>query len=125
MSSPKEEITHRQQNFSTIIAPHYHINEPDENYITDSAQETVKNPKELAVKLCDQINDLHALNCFFYIMIERLLNDQQILNEEALFGYWLNVRWLQKQSEQVKEEANQLHFTLQQIFEIDEDQKNT
>ena len=107
------------------------VREPGADYTTGSSDSTAKAEAEptmeqlgaQAVKLCDEMENLHALNSYFFIAIEGLVKDVEILTEEVLFGLWLNMRWLHKRSEEVRAAVRDLHTTIRDTRTADTDQE--
>ncbi len=105
--------------------PHVHevteVREPKGKYqSTPTAQHLVN----MATELSDQMNRLHALNRFFYVLIEGLVKDVELLNDDVLYGLWLNMRWLSEQSASVHATVNDLRHCIQQL-QATEDKANT
>ena len=107
------------------------VREPGADYTTGSSDSTAKAEAEptmeqlgaQAVKLCDEMENLHTLNSYFFIAIEGLVKDVEILTEEVLFGLWLNMRWLHERSEEVRAAVRDLHTTIRDTRTADTDQE--
>lgn len=112
-------------NVYDIRGARYQVREPDTDY-TASAPDTetqdghdssLEEIQKQATDFYDQMKNLHSLNSFFYITIEGMVKDVEILTEEVLFGLWLNMRWLHQESEQVRAAAKSLHTAINSIDE--------
>ena len=53
------------------------------------------------------------------------MKNVEILDEEVLFGLWLNMRWLRERSEEVRSAANKLHRTLREAENGDTGQEES
>ncbi len=100
------------------------IREPESEYSdTKSDAEDAFNRQDMIEKmtqLSDQVNDLHALNSYFYITTEMLLKNADLLTKDALYGFWLNVCWLHQQNDEMKRLANDIHSAICDAEEKDD-----
>lgn len=106
---------------------HQQVREPGADYSVDPPPSeegaTELDVVGMVTKVTDQMDNLHALNSYFYIAIEGMMKDVEILDEEVLWGLWLNMRWLRERSEEVRSAVNELHRTLREAKNGDADQE--
>lgn len=111
-----------RQPFLYLIPPEpdrekYRIEEPgpDVEYTTGAAAGEAQ-PGEgmtaLATDLCDQMDNLHAVNHYFFATLEAYFADaeqQGLISEGLHYGLFLHIQWLQAYSKEVTTAVHHLH----------------
>ena len=130
--APKQALN-AVQSLNSLPLHTLQVREPGADYTADPPDPEDKHTKEdkpteadpvtMATNLTDQMDNLHALNSYFYIAIEGLMKDVEILDEEVLWGLWLNMRWLHERSEAARSAAKDLHGALREAWKASTDQE--